>query len=100
MASFLRLENKENYVAVKTAVGLTDRMMLPEIVMQGGKWGPVQCSNTMDKIGKKCSEKGEHLYKYKGKVRIMPLAMIDDLLAINPCGKDSLSLNLMINSKI
>ena len=30
----------------------------------------------------------------------MPLAMIDNLIAINPWGPESLSLNLMINSKI
>ena len=92
--------NKENYVAVKTAVGITDRILLPNLVMQGGKWGPLKCSNTMDKIGKRCLETGTHLYKYKGKVKVTPLAMIDDLIAINPCGPDSLSLNLMINSKI
>ena len=92
--------NKENYVAVKTAVGLTNRKILPKIIMQGGKWGPLLCSNTMDKIGKRCVKKGEHLFKYKGKVEIMPLAMIDDLLAVNPCGQESLSLNIKINSEI
>ena len=92
--------NKESFVAVKTAVGLTDRTIISKSVMQGGKWGPLKCSNTMDKIGKRCSETGEHLYTYKNKVKVLPLAMIDDLLAINTCGTKSLSLNLMINSKI
>ena len=92
--------NKQNYVAVKTALGLTDRILLPKLVMQGGKWGPLKCSNTMDKIGKNCFKTGKHLYTYKQKVKVMPLAMIDDLIAINPCGPESLSLNLMINSKI
>ena len=92
--------NKENYVAVKTSVGLTERVMLPSIVMQGGKWGPLKCSNTMDKIGKKCMEKGEHLYTYKGQVKVMPLAMVDDLLGIARCGDKSLDLNTVINSKI
>ena len=31
--------NKESYFAVNTTVGQTDRIMLPEIVLQGGKWG-------------------------------------------------------------
>ena len=92
--------NKENYVAVNTAVGLTDRVMLPTVVMQGGKWGPLKCSNSMDKIGKKCAEKGEHLYTYKGKVKVMPLAMVDDILAINSCGEKSVNMNIMINSSI
>ena len=53
--------NKENHVAVNTAVGITERVMLPKVVMQGGKWGPLKCSNTMDQIGKECAKKGEHL---------------------------------------
>ena len=92
--------NKENYVAVKTAVGLTERVMLPTVVMQGGKWGPLKCSNTMDKIGKKCVEKGEHLYSYKGRVSVMPLAMVDDILGIAKCGEHSVDLNTTINSRI
>ena len=92
--------NKENHVAVKTAVGLTKREMIPRIVMQGGKWGPLKCSNTMDKIGKECKNKGKNLYTYKGRVKIMPLAMIDDLLGISECGEKSVELNEMINSKI
>ena len=40
------------------------------------------------------------MYRYKGKVKIMPLAMIDDLLGINECGEKSLELNRMINAKI
>jgi hypothetical protein len=75
--------NKKNYVAVKTAEGLTERVMIPTVVMQYGKWGPLQCSNTMDKIGKRCFENGEHLYMYKGRVGVMPLAMVDDLLGVD-----------------
>ena len=63
--------------------------------MQGGK-----CSNTMDPIGKECAKKGEHLYTYKGMVKVMPLAMIDDLLGMAECGEKSLDLNTVINSKI
>ena len=74
--------NKENYVVVNTAVGLTDRVMLPTLVMQGGKWGPLKCSITMDKIGRKCVDKVEHLFTYKNMVKVMPLAMIDDLLDV------------------
>ena len=62
--------------------------------------GPLKCSNSMDKIGKKCAETGEHLYSYKGQVKVMPLAMVDDLLAINSCGDKSLNMNIMSNSSI
>jgi hypothetical protein len=99
--SLIYKANKDNYVAVNTAVGLTERVNLNNIVMQGGKWGPLKCSNTMDKIGKKCINKGEHLYAYKGRTRIMPLAMVDDdLLAIAKCGPESNKVNIFINAEI
>ena len=94
------LMNKDNYVAVKTSMGLTERVNLQNIVMQGGKWGPLKCSNTIDKIGKKCVNRGEHLYTYKGRVRIMPLGMVDDLLAIAKCGTKSKEINTFINTEI
>ena len=46
--------NKTNLVAVKTPYGLTKRILVDRIVMQGGKWGPLMCSNSMDMIGRKC----------------------------------------------
>ena len=54
--------NQDNFVAVNTACGQTERVNMKNIVMQGGKWGPLKCSNTMDRIGKKCVTRGEHLY--------------------------------------
>ena len=45
--------SEENQVAVSTPHGLTERMSIPEIVQQGGTWGPVLCSNSIDSIGKK-----------------------------------------------
>ena len=52
--SLLYAMNVENQVAVKTPYGLTERKNFDKIVMQGGKWGPLKCSNTIDRIGKKC----------------------------------------------
>ena len=92
--------NNNNQVAVNTPVGITDRVNCKNIVTQGGVFGPLQCSNTIDTIGKKCYEKGEHLYLYKGLVQIMPLSMVDDLLAVAPCNQKSLALNTYINAQI
>ena len=50
--------NSDNQVAVNTAVGMTDRVNVKNIVTQGGVFGPIQCSNSIDKIGKKCQKKG------------------------------------------
>ena len=92
--------NYENHVSVKTAVGQTKRINIPKIVMQGGSWGPLQCSNTIDKIGKQCEERREHLYNYKNLVKVPILSMVDDKLAISRCGHESLSLNTYINAQV
>ena len=60
----------------------------------------MECSVSIDKIGRICTKKREHLYKYKNKVDIVPLAMVDDLLGIAPCGLESLALNTFINVQI
>ena len=70
--SLLYESNKTNMVAVKTALGLTKRVNMPNIVQQGGTWGPLLCSNSIDKIGKKCFERNEHVYLYKKKTRFYP----------------------------
>ena len=54
--------NKVNLVAVNTTGGLTSRINIPNIVQQGGTWGPALCSNSVDTIGKKIRDRGETSY--------------------------------------
>ena len=65
-----------------------------------GVFGPLQCSNSIDTIDKKLIQKGEHLYTYKNMVQVMPLSMVDDLLAVAPCSQSSLAVNTFINAQI
>ena len=44
--------NSKNKVAVKTSVGMTERVTFKENVMQGDPWGPVMASNQIDNLGK------------------------------------------------
>jgi hypothetical protein len=62
--------------------------------------GPVLCSNTIDTLGKKSRDRGEFLYKYKNTVRVLPLAMVDDINGISKCGINSVALNTFINTQI
>ena len=98
--SLLYKANVENHVSVKTPVGQTDRQNVPEIVMQGSTWGPLKCSNSLDKIGKICEANREHLYKYKNLVKVPILTMVDDTLAIAECGQKSVAINQYINTQI
>ena len=92
--------SRSNQVAVNTAVGQTDRVDIPCIVMQGGTWGPIKCSNSIDKIGKKCYDRGEHLYLYKERVQVLPLGMVDDIIAVSRCGHPSVALNTYLTTQI
>ena len=74
--------NRHNKVAINTAVGQTKRVEIPCIVMQGGTWGPIKCSNSIDTIGKKCYERWQHLYLYRKRVPVLPLGMVDDLITV------------------
>ena len=91
--------NTDNLVAVNTAVGQTDRVNIPRIITQGGTWGPILCSNSVDTIGQFAEQK-EHTYRYKNMVNILPLAMVDDLFAISKCGVPATEINVSINTKI
>ena len=87
-------------MAVNTPVGLTDRFSVNDIVQQGGGWGPIECSVSIDKLGRSCFKNRKYLYRFKDKVNILPLAMVDDLLAVAKCGLESLAINTYINVQI
>lgn len=92
--------SQENLVSVKTKLGGTERENIPNIVQQGGTWGSLVCSNSVDTLGRKCQSRGEHFYLYKGVVRVLPLAMVDDLNGISRCGLQSISLNTFLTTQI
>ena len=48
----------------------------------------------------KYAKKNNQLYLYKNLLRIIPLAMVDDLLAAANCGFDSIEMNISINKII
>ena len=98
--SLLYKTNISNMVSVNTPVGPTDRVNMPEIIQQGGVWGSILCSNSIDKIGRKCRDTGNYVYKYKNRAEILPLAFIDDLNAIAKCGPDSKNMNTYLNTEI
>ena len=61
--------------------------------------GPIECSVTVDTIGKECLEKQKYLYTYKGVVGVPPLAMVDDLACISVCGLETVQMNGFLNAK-
>ena len=98
--SLLYETNRNTQMAIKTAVGMTDRVSITDTVQQGGTWGSMLCANSIDTIGKKCRDRNIHCYYYKKKARILPLGFIDDLNGIARCGQESLELNNFLNAQI
>ena len=91
--------SRRNMVAINTAVGQTERVDIPDITAQGGTWGPLLCSNSIDTVGKHAEASGQY-YLYKNIAKVLPLAMVDDLLAVRKCGFESLETNTTINTII
>ena len=91
--------NKTNQVAVQTPHGLTDRIQLDRIVMQGETLAPLECSVQVDTFGKECLQQNKLLYFYRGKVGIPPLALMDDVASISRCGIESVKMNSYLNAK-
>ena len=71
---------------MKTSVGLTDKFVLNENVLQGDVFGNILASNQIDKFGKECLEEERNIYLYRDSIPIVPLAICDDLLVISECG--------------
>ena len=94
--------NKVCQVAIKTPWGsLTQRKEYNDIEMQGTVLTPIKCAVQIDTLGKEVlKDDSDKLYKYKGFVRIPPMALIDDILTVTPCGIDSILMNAAVQSKV
>ena len=75
----LFLENQNAQVGVKTSLGVSKRVEIKNIVMQGSVWGGLMCTTTMDQLAQMVYLKEDLLYKYKGFVSVPPVCMVDDV---------------------
>ena len=94
------LMNKTNLVGIRTKFGLTKRENIPDIVQQGGIFGPTSCSVSTDKLGRSTLERKESFYSYKGKINTLPLTYIDDIQGTTKCGEDALKLGVFLTTNI
>ena len=92
--------NSNVRVKVKTSRGFTLEKKFQRIVLQGDTWAPTMAANQVDTFGKQLlEEEPDYLYKYKGKVNIGLLGMIDDLAGVSESGVKAKKLNAFINVK-
>ena len=76
----LYISNKNATIAVKTLGGTTESIHIRNKVMQGRVWGGLMCTTTMEKLCKLVYNDERLLYKYRGKVDVPPLEMVEDVI--------------------
>ena len=62
----LFMENNNAQVAVKTSGGISNRVNIRNIIMQGSVWGSICCVVLMDKLGQLAYSNPDLCYFYKG----------------------------------
>ena len=87
-------------IAVKTSSGQTERFTIDKTVMQGTVWAGLMCTVTMDKLCKLMLQNEHILYKYRGKVNVPPLQMVDDIISAVKCGSTATAVNATLNAFI
>ena len=85
---------------MKTSHGLARRIDIPNIIMQGGVFGSIMCTKSIDKLAKEVYCRKELLYMYKGVAAVPPLLMVDDILTISKCSITATALNATVNAFI
>ena len=91
-------ETKNAKIAIKTPNGTTTRKDIKNIIMQGTVFGSLICTSVMDKLAKIFYKNPELVYKYKNKVEVPVLGMVDDVLCVTKCSTKTLVSNATINS--
>ena len=91
--------NSHVKIAIKTPVGKTETEDIYNVITQGDVFGPLLCSNLVDKIGKECILGDKYLYSYKGIVDVPPLGMVDDLVCVSECGPEAVMMNSYVNAQ-
>ena len=102
MLNLLYLDNLNAKVAVKINNGITERVPVKNVEMQGSVWGSLKCTSSMDILNKNILEQKDLVYNYRGdpNIEIGVLGMVDDNLSISKCGTSSVMKNGVINSFI
>ena len=91
-------ETKNAKIAIKTPNGTTARKDITNIIMQGTVFGSIICTSVMDKLAKIFYQNPDLVYKYKNKVEVPVLGMVDDVLCVTKCSSKTLVSNATINS--
>ena len=96
----LHEKTKNAQIAIKTTVGMTERISLTNIIMQGTVFGSLICTSVIDKLAKIFFSDSKLLYKNMGELDVPLLGMVDDVLNVATCSEQAVLSNATINSFI
>ena len=85
-------------IAIKTAAGLTERIDIKNIIMQGTVFGSLICTAVVDKLAKIFYSDKTLLYMYNNKVEVPILGMVDDVINVTKCSNQTVNTNATINA--
>ena len=102
MLNLLHNENVKAKIAVKVNGGISRRVVVNNVEMQGSVWASLKCTTSMDTLNKTILEQDHLTYKYRGdpNIKIGVMGMVDDNLSISNCGMSTVQKNAVINSFI
>ena len=89
-------ETKDAQIAIKTLIGMTERVNINNLIMQGTVFGSLICTAVMDKLARIFYNDSKLLYKYKGTVDVPVLGMVDDVLNVASCSEQAVISNSTI----
>ena len=93
MFPLVYMSNEHASIAITSSTGTSKRVNINNTIMQGTVWAGMLCTGTMDKLGKLVYENDHLAYKYRGKVVVPPLEMVDDVLTVSKCGTTGVAMN-------
>ena len=90
-------ERKHAKISIKIPTGLTERITIDNIIMQGTVFRSLICTAVMDKLAKLFYNDKNLLYKYNNLVKVPILGIVDDVLSVAKCPSSAVASNATVN---
>ena len=81
---------KEVKIKIKTPVGITEEIVIRDVILQGETFSSILSTKMMDRTSKECKLE---TIQYKEKVIIPKMGFVDDILDVTKCGNETTEIN-------
>ena len=94
-----RRNTPENIFAIN-AITNEVKQQTENKIMQGTVWAGLICTTSMDELGKEAYNDLSLVYKFRDKVAVPPLEMVDNIITTSKCVTTTVELNATVNSTV